>query len=44
MASCPMMRTMSGIVRPTTTSSIVFAISITEITKMTLPAGPEGRD
>jgi hypothetical protein len=39
-----MMRIMSGTMRPTMTSSMIFVISITEITKITLPAGPEGRD
>ncbi len=39
-----MMHGMSGIVRPTMTSSMIFVVSITEITKITLPAGPEGRD
>lgn len=35
---------MSGIVRPTMTSSMIFVISTIGITKITLPAGPEGRD
>ena len=39
-----MMRAMSGSVRPTMTSSTIFVISITETTKITAPAGPEGRD
>lgn len=39
-----MMLAMSGIVRPTMTSSTVFVISITGITKIIVPAGPEGRD
>jgi hypothetical protein len=39
-----MMHRMSDLMRPTTTSGTICAISITEITKMTLPAGPEGRD
>jgi hypothetical protein len=39
-----MMRSMSDFARPTMTSSLIFVISITEITKKTLPAGPEGRD
>jgi hypothetical protein len=42
--SCRMMRVMSDSVRPTMTSSTVFVISITETTKITVPAGPEGRD
>jgi hypothetical protein len=39
-----MMRAMSDSVRLTMTSGTIFTISITEITKMTLPAGLEGRD
>jgi hypothetical protein len=39
-----MMRAMYGSVRPTMTSSVVFVISITETTMITVPAGPEGRD
>jgi hypothetical protein len=39
-----MMRGMSDLVRPTMTSSAIGVIFITEITKITLPAGPEGRD
>jgi hypothetical protein len=39
-----MMPPMSDRMRLTMTSSRVFVISITEITKITLPAGPEGRD
>jgi hypothetical protein len=39
-----MMPRMSDRMRLTMTSSRVFVISITEITKITLPAGPGGRD
>jgi hypothetical protein len=39
-----MMRAMSDSTRATTTSGTIFVISITEITKMRLPAGLEGRD
>jgi len=39
-----MMRPMSGTLRPTMTSSMIFVISTIEITKGTLPAGPDGRD
>jgi hypothetical protein len=39
-----MMRLMSDRVRPTMTSSAIFVISITGTTKITVPAGPEGRD
>ena len=39
-----MMRAMSGTLRPTMTSSMIFVISTIGITKITLPAGPEGRD
>jgi hypothetical protein len=39
-----MMRVMIERVRPTMTSSTIFVISITETTKITVPAGPEGRD
>ena len=43
-ASCRMMRVMSGTVRPTMTSSAICVISITETTMITVPAGPGGRD
>jgi hypothetical protein len=43
-ASCRIMRAMSGTVRPTMTSSAIVVISITETTTITVPAGPEGRD
>ena len=43
-ASCRIMRAMSGFARPTMTSSAIFVISITETTTITVPAGPEGRD
>jgi hypothetical protein len=43
-ASCLMMRAMSGTARSTTTSSAICVISITETTMITVPAGPEGRD
>jgi len=39
-----MMRAMSDAVRPTMTSSAIFVISMTETTKITVPAGPEGCD
>jgi hypothetical protein len=39
-----MMRVMSDSLRPTMTSNAIFVISITGTTKITAPAGPEGRD
>jgi hypothetical protein len=39
-----MMRVMIDAVRTTMTSSTIFVISITETTKITVPAGPGGRD
>jgi hypothetical protein len=38
------MRAMSGLARPTMTSSTIVGISITETTMITVPAGPDGRD
>ena len=43
-ASCRMMHNMSDCVRLTMTSSMIFVFSITETTKITVPAGPGGRD
>ncbi len=43
-ASCRIMRAMSGFARPTMTSSAIFVISITETTTITVPAGPGERD
>lgn len=39
-----MMRAMSDVMRLTMTSGTIFVISTTEITKITVPAGPGGRD
>jgi hypothetical protein len=39
-----MMRAMSDGTRHSMTSGTIFVISTIEITKITLPAGPEGRD
>ncbi len=43
-ASCSMMRPMSDFGRTTMTSDTIFVISITGTTKITVPAGPGGRD